>query len=250
MRIILAAAAMVLSGPALAANDRAPVPQIVVEAEGRIEQTADYFTAGTALEARNKDRLMALSAISEQLDQLRDGLARLDGLERFRLEASAARAEAILPRGCDSDRYGDAAYPGNCAPVDFVASIDLSLEGWPATVAGTAVSYLTEIGSRNARLGEYALDDPAAAKRRANAEALRNALDAAREIAAAADVEISGPPEIAFAERRLARARAKDVESIIVAGSPISPQVSLDLPPETVVVTSTVTIAVPISQTP
>jgi len=223
-------AAMMLDAPAMA-QDAGTRPSITVVGRGHVETPPDTFRISAELEGRGPDQVAALRALAAVQSRVSE-VEKLEGLERARLTTGSPSVSPTFDPACGNDRYSRDA--SNCPVVGYVASMGLSLEASPVAHAGDALSLAAELGARNANVEAFEVADnqgqTAAAQRAAFADARRQAegLAAASNQRIVRLLRLEDPAAQSYSSVRL---QVRRVDDIVVTGSRIRPEVSLDVAP-------------------
>lgn len=167
-----------------------------------IEKDAEIFRITFTLDERSKNRAESLAAASKRLDDIRDKLGRLEGLERLTIETGKAETETVRPDGCDRNAYDNKEYPDNCAPIDHITGITAHVKGAPASAAGSALSLLSELEVDSVSVASYDVMDREAAELEARRRALEDATATAEALAKQAGSKVGRPLEIKYGDAR------------------------------------------------
>lgn len=206
-------------GLAVCASDLHALPTAEAEQDSRdghitvtgyatVEVESDVFALTGDLFQHAESRDMAIAAIAEQNQRVRDELPLLTGLKQIELSNTELNIATLRPAGCDIMSYGVDEVPTECEPIAYTAAISFSVTGSPATEAGNVMSYLSEIGVERTRLSEFTVANPEEAKAKAETMAVRDALRKARALAEGVDarigeiVELTDGTETAYRDRK------------------------------------------------
>lgn len=197
--IALCAFAMLLGSSARAQVNQpelANQPIIAVFGVGEASKPAEYATLQLSYRGEGKTQVDALQALSQQRARVEDGLSRLAGATRIKLEASDLRVSEVLSKGCDTPEpiyppMPPAPRPG-CTIEGHVAVITVWAQVTPAEASGDAVSLASQLGAVQAGLRGGDVIDPQSLEQTAMKAALANAQAKAEAIAAASGLKL-GP---------------------------------------------------------
>lgn len=240
MKLIFAAAVILFAaGPALAQDNIASRPSIVVVGEGRAEQAPDTFRVVAELEGRGATQVDALRQLADTHDRLGADIRRLDGLEAARLNTGPPQVQPTHAADCNAQRYGG---QNNCPVTGYRATMAVTLTGAPVARAGDAVSLAAERGAENARLEAVFLAADEGLKAAANRAAFVDARRQAEALAQASGQRVIRILRIQDPGARTFTAETMESDEVVVTGSRIRPAVSLDVAPPPVSVTARLTV--------
>ena len=208
-------------------------PVIVVTGAGRASRPADYAEMTVSFRgdgATQLDALRALTAVQERVSQ---GVSRLEGVRRHQVRSGASYVRESFPPDCERLVNGDRVRPrGDCAPTGFVASLSDVVRVWPAERVGAAMSIAAERGAVAVGLGDSGVDDPAALRRLAVDQAVRQARSQAEAIARASGVALGSLERIVDPEARYGATSVDYLPEIPpLSGSRVVPAVALNVSP-------------------
>lgn len=173
MRAIIIGLALAIAAPATAlAQDISERPSIVVVGRGSAERAPDGFTVTGTLYGRGADQAAALQALARVQGAVMERLPHLDGLLAPVLTTGDVSVEPLNDPECGAARYNS---EEACPIIGYAAEIDLMLKSSPVAQAGNAVSYLAELGARDARISAFTLSDASTLRDEANRAAYADA---------------------------------------------------------------------------
>ena len=162
--------------------------QVVVDGEAVLEFEPEVFRLASEIHARGEDKQAVLTEISETLNRIRVSLPALEGLTHLDIRSESVTLKPVYESDC-AERYRYSAHD-SCAVAGYSGEISLSIRGAPAELAGSALSYLSELGAERVALVSYELVDRNAAKQKAIDAAVGDARKKAASVALASGAEI------------------------------------------------------------
>lgn len=236
--------------PAVFAADPAERNIVQVTGQGEAEAPPDGFTLHVSLRERTPDRAEALETLAQKLERVRSAMSGMDGLETAQVTAGEASVTDILPKACNHYDDTDVEPATRCNAIAHSAALDLTVKGRPAARAADALSLLSEFDVANVSFDGFWLEEKSSLSRAARRDAIRNALESARDLAEAANLSLG---EIKLISTK--HGYALPTDTIIVTGSritldelpsapPPAPQTSLNIDPDPIMATETVVLEV------
>lgn len=237
MRIAVAAIlTAAIAAPATA--QFAPTPNtITIAASGRIETPPDIATLSLSIRGEGKTPDAATTALAGKQKAILAGLQGLDpklivrtGTVSIREVRTGRCAGGMLPLEISSDSMttmadklelaadaleteaGSLSDKGPCRLVGTLAEISAEVVLGSVKQAGTAIGLAGRLGAANAGLDGFGLRDPAAATRRAIADAIANARADAQTIAAASGAMLGPLISVTNADQGRRVFNAYDIE--------------------------------------
>ncbi|NEX94109.1 SIMPL domain-containing protein [Caulobacter sp. 17J65-9] len=187
---------------------------IAVMGNGSVEHAPDYAALKFEVVGEAKSETEALKALATRRDGIESGLSRLADAKDVRFETGEFEVKRVLPPECDP---GDSYDPkprlstGACAPIGFVAQLDVTVQFRPAGKVGDAASLAVQLGARGVELGVSGVDDPRAMREAAVKAAFEDARAQAELLATASGAKL-GPV--------LSINRGVDGENLVVGYAP------------------------------
>lgn len=191
MRYSLWVALSLLPAAASAQVDQRAVIQVA--GVGRVSTPADLAQISYRVSGEGSTADAASAALAAKQKAVRQGLLAVLGRDA---EVTSGDVTVSETRGaqCNDAGYGYGSRlrlsEGDCAVTGFVATSSGRVRTGAVTKAGTAVGMATRMGAGQARIETFALRDPAAARQRATAAALRDARERAAALASGAGVPL------------------------------------------------------------
>lgn len=228
---LIMAYTMPVAGFAALASESDRPDTITILSKATIEVPPDIFIVSGNIFERAGSREAALQAASDTLETLKDEMRRLEGLEFARLNSDSAQIDPAYERGCET-MARDERPREICEPVAYSVRIGLEMKAAPASEAGDAISLMTELGAKGARVDRYDLSDRESARRQALETAFEAARDQAEALAEATGRRLGevhsvrySDPQVFFQEQPFLRS-----DEVVVTGSRVRrPEVSLEL---------------------
>ncbi|GJL90841.1 SIMPL domain-containing protein [Hyphococcus sp.] len=170
--------------------------QIIVDGEATLAVEPEVFSLTAAVRSRGDSHAEVLADIAGAVARIRERFPALEGLTQLSIDASAAQIIPILDRKCVDEadyRTRDA-----CPVGGYFGAIEFAVEGAPASLSGSAISFLSELGAESVSLSRYSLIDLESAQKVALEAAVKDARTKAEKIAAASGSAISSPIRIQY----------------------------------------------------
>lgn len=162
---------------------------ITVQGESHIFVEADTFVVNASLNHKDESMDVVLETLSQFNQRMNDHIPRMEGLSEVRLEGGTPRVEAACIEfevlQVDASRNTRPATQQRCVKQGYVGSVNLRIEGQPATEAGNVVSLALEDGSTEAEVVEFLLRDEDTAMSEARHAAIADAHAKAQDYASA-----------------------------------------------------------------
>lgn len=147
-RILLATAAMAISNTCYA--QEADRPEILVTGKAQVEVIPDTFKIVGGLTTRGPSRSDVLDDLAQRIENIRQTIPALEGLESVDVKTSEIAIYSIRPEGCDVEDYlsgySEDPYPEECNPIEEYAGVTITILGSPIAQAGNALSLASELG--------------------------------------------------------------------------------------------------------
>ncbi len=215
-------------------------PNIIeVSGQAEIEIEPDLFLVSARLASFNQSRQSALKDVADSYKRVREELPTLEGLEAIAITTSAASVQPVYDENCQENRYDDL-----CPIIAYVSAIELSVEGKPATQAGSALSFLAELGAVEVSFEEFRSTNIQQAQHDAVGAAVRDATKKAELISKAAGHSIVAVKRVQSGTEFDKYFFNMNNDTIIVTGSRINrASIALEIEPQPIVVQAEVVAA-------
>ncbi|GEM_PF-6391856 len=164
---------------------------IQVEGVATIEVAPKFFEVGATVRSIKNTRDGAFADAAAIYTRLQEELPKLDGLESVKITTASAEVETIYDGECLDLRYDE-----YCPVTGYGAYIRVSVEGSPATSAGSMLSLITELGAESVEFKEFRAENLQEANEQAVKAAVENASYKARLIASSAGATLAGVAKI------------------------------------------------------
>lgn len=223
---------------------------IVVDGEGTATAAPDQFTVRARIATPGADRKSALTRLSAQLAEINEKMPGLEGLSAISVNTNAAEVSPIYDEACaERARYGGDA---GCAVTGNAGAALVDVTASPATVAGSVIALLVELGTDNVEFVGFSLADESALQAMADEAAINDASNKARRLADASNVTLGAVTQIQFGEglqgydysERPGRSRFRTVRLAQQQVEPkITPEIDFMLAPQPIEKRAKVTVA-------
>jgi uncharacterized protein YggE len=238
-RAFAIAAMAMLTGGCLPNNE---TQRIIVSGVGRISTPPEIFELEGVLRAQATEKTDALGLASTALRRVNDALPLLDGVTEIQIVSSEVNLAPVRDQQCVEDAAYDA--DDACPIVKYLAEIELTVTGQPASKAGDAFSLLAEIGAEEVELNGYSLVNEDLKHAEAAAAGLADAKRQAQQLAEASGSSLGRPLRITYGAAEHDAGVLYDSlseDEIVVSARRITPKVALTLSPKPIEVRETVT---------
>lgn len=188
-----------------------PTPSIQVIGTGTVKTPPDVARLSFDLRGEGKTADEATQALVNRQKAIVDALGALAQTTSMSIHTSDMKVEAARAADCKREnRFDDSddnprLSTGTCAITGYVASESVNVRTSDVKDAGTAVGLAGRLGADNASVEGYDIQDSAAARRQATANALADAQSQATAIARGSDAALGA----------LLSVRTQDAESTL-----------------------------------
>ncbi|WDI32832.1 SIMPL domain-containing protein [Hyphococcus flavus] len=214
--------------------------QIHVEGEAALEVMPDIFEISATIHSRGETHAEVLDAISSTYSDLKEQLPQLEGLEQLALSTSSVGISPVYDYACQEAIYNDE----QCPVVAYSGGISITAQGSPTSVAGNALSFMSELGTNAVNFDGFRVSDFSTHQQKAISTAVENARARAETIASASKSSIVGLLKIQIGKGFDDHYFELDNDTIIVTGSRMrAPRVPLDIEPQPVIVQAKIVAA-------
>ncbi|MEZ5982499.1 MAG: SIMPL domain-containing protein [Parvularculaceae bacterium] len=211
-------------------------PEIEVDGHATIFAEPDTFTISARIRIQKDKREAALAATAEAVAAVKAAVPELEGLASFKMNSPEASVYPVRDAACMREAYDTSA----CPIVGQGASVTLEISGSPASLAGNALSFISEFGVESVELEGYEVSNMDARRGDAVKAAVADARAKAEAIAAAAGGTVKGLTRLKSSD--YGGYGSEEYDQIVVTASR-APAVPLELDPKPVPVSVNVTAA-------
>ncbi|WP_333591304.1 SIMPL domain-containing protein [Brevundimonas sp.] len=214
--------------PAAAQTAPTERPTIAVIGVGRAEAMPDTFRMSAKINGRGDDQVSALRALAETQRRVSDGIQLLDGLSGLVVTTSQTSVSPTYDLACSKDHYDDS----NCPITGYIAAIDLFIKGAPISVAGNAMSLVSERGAESVTVEAFDLGERGELEAEAGRRAFVDARRQAEVISTASGQRIVRVLRVQVPDNRMGGVtETGEVEDVVVTASRARPSVDISLSP-------------------
>jgi uncharacterized protein YggE len=162
---------------------------IVVSGAASVERPPEWASLSMNLVGEGKTQVDALKAMNALHEQLKAELPQLKDVTSAGVEGNEVSVQVVRGVACasrdDENNSKVVLSQGACAPVGYVATLQVRARVMPATCVGALAAYASQIGAREVSIGASGVADNEALQREATRQALANARTQAEAIATA-----------------------------------------------------------------
>ena len=184
--------------------DADEIKTLAVTGVGEVEVMPDTFVLSGAVIKQDESLTEAMNAVADVINAVQQSLPETEGMSTSDFNFATVNTTGVKDPACllfnqEADRTNSTLREGEkrvrkkvCKDVTQQASVTFTYTGGPVTLAGNAISKLSEAGAVRVRLNGYRISNIEEIELQAGEQAISNARDKADRLAAAAGSTITG----------------------------------------------------------